>query len=59
VILPKLRLDVVVPDEEAEPVAEAIAKSAGTGAIGDGKIWVAAVDGVLRIRTRERDDEAL
>jgi nitrogen regulatory protein PII len=58
-ILPKIRLDVVVREEAAEPVAEAIAKSAGTGAIGDGKIWVAAVDGVLRVRTGERDDQAL
>lgn len=58
-ILPKLRLDLVVRDETAEPVARAIAKAVGVGAIGDGKIWVAAVDSVLRIRTGERDDEAL
>ena len=58
-ILPKLRLDLVVRDEAAEPVARAIAKAVGVGAIGDGKIWVTAVDNVLRVRTGERDDDAL
>lgn len=58
-IVPKLRLDLVVRDEAAEPVARAIAKAVGVGEIGDGKIWVAPVDGVLRIRTGERDDDAL
>jgi len=58
-ILPKIRLDLVVPDEAAETVACAIAKAAGIGAIGDGKIWVATVDSVLRIRTGERDEDAL
>jgi nitrogen regulatory protein PII len=58
-ILPKLRLDVVVPDEAAEPVIHAIAKTVGIGAIGDGKIWVSSVDSVLRVRTGETDDAAL
>jgi len=58
-ILPKLRLDLVVRDEAAEPVASAIAKAVGIGAIGDGKIWVSGIESVLRIRTGERDDEAL
>jgi len=58
-ILPKLRLDVVVRDEAAEPVASAIAKTVGVGTVGDGKIWVGSVDSVLRIRTGERDDKAL
>jgi nitrogen regulatory protein PII len=58
-ILPKLRLDLVVPDETAEPVIRAIAKTVGIGAIGDGKIWVSSVDGALRIRTGERDNDAL
>ena len=39
-------------------MAEAIAKSARTGAIGDGKIWICPVDGALRVRTGERDDDA-
>jgi nitrogen regulatory protein PII len=58
-LLPKIRLDVVVPDDQAGAVAEAIAKCAGTGTIGDGKIWTTPVDGVLRVRTGERDRAAL
>jgi nitrogen regulatory protein P-II 1 len=58
-LLPKVRLDLVVPDEDAESVAEAIAKHARTGTIGDGKIWVSTVDSVLRVRTGERDRTAL
>jgi nitrogen regulatory protein PII len=58
-VLPKLRVDVLVQDESAEPVADAIAKSVNTGAIGDGKIWVCPVDSVLRVRTGERDRDAV
>jgi nitrogen regulatory protein P-II 1 len=58
-LLPKLRIDVVVQDTEAATVADAIAKSARTGAIGDGKIWVCPVDSVLRVRTGERDHDAV
>jgi nitrogen regulatory protein PII len=57
--LPKVRVDVVVRDDDAGPVAEAIAKCANTGTIGDGKIWVSTVDSAIRVRTGERDDEAL
>jgi nitrogen regulatory protein P-II 1 len=55
VLLPKLRIDVVVQDELVTPVTEAIIKSAQTGAIGDGKIWVVPVESALRVRTGERD----
>lgn len=58
-LLPKFRVDVVVRDQDAGPVADAIAKSARTGAIGDGKIWVCPVDGVLRVRTGEHDRDAV
>ena len=58
-VLPKLRIDIVVSDEIAESVVGAIAKSVNTGSIGDGKIWVSAVDSVLRIRTNERDRSAV
>jgi nitrogen regulatory protein PII len=58
-LLPKLRLDIVVPAELAERMAGAIAKRANTGAIGDGKIWITTVDAVLRVRTGERDHAAL
>jgi len=58
-VLPKLRVDVLVQDESAGSVADAIAKSVNTGAIGDGKIWVCPVDSVLRVRTGERDRDAI
>jgi Nitrogen regulatory protein P-II len=48
------RIDLVVPDEIADSVAGAIAKSVSTGTIGDGKIWVSTVDSVLRCRTAGR-----
>jgi nitrogen regulatory protein PII len=58
-VLPKLRIDAVVQDEAAAPVADAIAKSVNTGTIGDGKIWVCDVESVLRVRTGERDRDAV
>jgi len=54
-VVPKLRVDVLTGDDLAWPVAEAIAKAAGTGTIGDGKIWISPVEGALRVRTGERD----
>lgn len=59
VLLPKVRVDVVVSDEAARAVTAAIAKCAHTGSIGDGKIWVADVDSVVRVRTGERDRDAV
>ncbi len=58
-LLPKLRVEVVVQDQEAVAVAEAIAKTVRTGVIGDGKIWVSPVDAALRIRTGDRDRAAV
>jgi nitrogen regulatory protein P-II 1 len=57
--LPKLRIDVLVQDESAAPVADAIAKAVSTGATGDGKIWVSPVDSALRVRTVKRDRDAV
>tara|TARA_B100001179_G_C18591966_1_gene405141 strand:- start:254 stop:592 length:339 start_codon:yes stop_codon:yes gene_type:complete len=57
--LPKVKLEVIVPDTLAERVVEAIANTAQTGRIGDGKIFVSTIDSALRIRTGERDDDAL
>ena len=57
--LPKVKLEVVVSDELASRVVEAIAAAAQTGRIGDGKIFVIPVDSALRIRTGERDDAAV
>lgn len=58
-LLPKIRLDVVVSGDDCETVVEAIAKCVNTGTIGDGKIWVSPVDAVLRVRTGERNRDAV
>ncbi len=58
-LLPKLVLDICVPDDLAEKVVATIMKSAQTGKIGDGKIFVWSVDEVVRIRTGERGLSAL
>jgi nitrogen regulatory protein PII len=58
-LLPKLRIDVVVGDQEVGVVVNAIANSVRTGAIGDGKIWVCPVAAALRVRTGERDCDAV
>lgn len=58
-ILPKLRIDILASDHTAEQITEAIAKAVDTGAIGDGKIWVCSVESALRVRTGERDWEAV
>ena len=57
--LPKVRVEVLCDTSDAEKVVETIADAARTGKIGDGKIWVTAVDRVVRVRTNERDLEAL
>ena len=57
--LPKVKLEVVVADELADRVVEAIAGAAQTGRIGDGKIFVIPVDSALRIRTGERNEDAV
>jgi nitrogen regulatory protein P-II 1 len=57
--LPKVKLEVIVPDAQAEAVVEAIANAAKTGRIGDGKIFVSTVETAIRIRTGEQDEAAL
>ncbi len=57
--VPKLRLEVAVPSDIVHSTIEAIQEAAGTGKTGDGKIFVHALDGVVRIRTGERDAVAL
>lgn len=57
--LPKVKLEVVVDDMMAARVVEAIAAAAHTGRIGDGKIFVLPVESALRIRTGERDENAI
>jgi nitrogen regulatory protein PII len=57
--LPKIKIEVVVPADLADQVIEAISKSAHTGKIGDGKIFVLDIERAMRIRTGEVDAEAL
>ena len=57
--LPKVKLEVAVTEEQAEQVVEAIVKAAGTGKIGDGKVFVYSLERVVRIRTGELDGDAL
>ncbi len=57
--LPKLKIEIVVKEEDVEKVIEAITSSARTGKIGDGKIFVLPVEKVIRIRTGEEDEEAI
>jgi nitrogen regulatory protein P-II 1 len=58
-MLPKVKVEVVVPSEKADEVAELIRKNAYTGNIGDGKIFVLPVEKTIRIRTGETDGKAL
>lgn len=58
-ILPKIKVEIVAGDEEAETIIDAIVESAFTGGVGDGKIFVYDVAQAVRIRTRERGHRAL
>jgi nitrogen regulatory protein P-II 1 len=57
--IPKVKLEIAVPDEMVAKVIETIETAAKTGRIGDGKIFVLPLEGVMRIRTGEKGDEAL
>jgi nitrogen regulatory protein P-II 1 len=57
--VPKVRVDVLVDEAFADRVVDAIVGAAHTGKIGDGKVWVSPVEKVIRIRTGERDHDAL
>ena len=57
--LQKLKLEIVVDDERVESVVTAIQDAAKTGEIGDGKIFISSVDSVIRIRTGDRDSDAI
>ncbi|MDH6122134.1 P-II family nitrogen regulator [Kitasatospora sp. GAS204B] len=58
-LVPKVRIEVLVEDADAEEVIEVLVKSARTGRIGDGKVWSVPVDTVVRVRTGERGPDAL
>ena len=58
-LVPKVKIDVLVSDEDAASVTEVIVRAAQTGKIGDGKVWVVPVEDVARVRTGEHGDDAL
>jgi nitrogen regulatory protein P-II 1 len=57
--VPKLRLEILVDDDSVDATVDAIVEAAGTGKIGDGKVWVLPVDTVVRVRTGERGPDAI
>ena len=58
-LVPKIRIEILVDDADVEDVVGILVKSAQTGRIGDGKVWVVPVDTAVRVRTGERDQAAL
>ncbi|ANH93651.1 MULTISPECIES: P-II family nitrogen regulator [Streptomyces] len=58
-LVPKIRIEVLAEDDEADQLIEAVVKAARTGKIGDGKVWSLPVDTVVRVRTGERGPDAL
>jgi nitrogen regulatory protein P-II 1 len=58
-LVPKVRIEVVVADADADAVLDAVVKAARTGKIGDGKVWALPVETVVRVRTGERGPDAL
>jgi nitrogen regulatory protein P-II 1 len=57
--VPKVRIEILASDDDADDIVEVIVKSAQTGKIGDGKVWSVPVDTVVRVRTGERGPDAL
>jgi nitrogen regulatory protein P-II 1 len=57
--LPKIKIEMVLPDEQSTAAVEAIVKAAKTGKIGDGKVFVSSIQEAVRIRTEERGDTAV
>lgn len=57
--IPKVRLEILTNDADAESIVDLIVTTANTGSIGDGKVWVTPVDTVVRVRTGERGGDAL
>jgi nitrogen regulatory protein P-II 1 len=58
-LVPKIRIEIVVDDADAEDIVGIIVKTAQTGRIGDGKVWTSPIEGVVRVRTGEQDEAAL
>ena len=58
-LIPKVKVELIADDQEVAKIIEAISKAANTGSIGDGKIWVTSIDSVIRIRTGEKNGDAI
>ncbi|MCT1491525.1 P-II family nitrogen regulator [Corynebacterium sanguinis] len=55
----KAKVEVLVTDEQVDVAVDSLVKSAYTGEVGDGKVWVTSIDNVVRVRTGEKDDQAI
>ena len=58
-MIPKLKFELVVPDDSVDGLVDLICDTAATGEVGDGKIFISPVEEIVRIRTRERGEEAI
>ena len=58
-LIPKVKVELIADEKEVPQIIEAITKAANTGSIGDGKIWVTSIDSVIRIRTGEKNGDAI
>lgn len=58
-LVPKVRVELVAEDDDVETIVATICAAAKTGRIGDGKVWVSPVETVIRVRTKERGEDAL
>ncbi len=58
-LLPKIKLEIIIPDAKLEDVVNVIVRTAKTGKIGDGKVFVSSIDEVIRIRTEEHGEKAI
>ncbi|MGV1035812.1 MAG: P-II family nitrogen regulator [Candidatus Nanopelagicales bacterium] len=58
-LVPKVRVEVLCSDDDADRILDAVVAGANTGQIGDGKVWITPVEQVIRVRTGQRGDEAL
>lgn len=58
-LIPKIRIEIIADDAEVSRIVDTIAATANTGSIGDGKIWVVPIETIVRVRTGERNTEAI
>ena len=58
-LVPKIRIEIVVDDGDAADIVDIVVRTAQTGRIGDGKVWVSPVETVIRVRTGDKDEAAL